>query len=48
MDVVGLILMIAGIVALLLSLAIALFNSPSGPSGPSQDGSTRPPPPPPR
>lgn len=29
MDVIGLILMIAGIAALVLSLAVALFNNPS-------------------
>ncbi len=38
MDTVGLILMIAGIAALLLSLGVALFNNPNRGSGSSDGG----------
>ncbi len=44
MDTVGLILMIAGIAALLLSLGVALFNNPNRGSGSSGgDGGGQPP-----
>ena len=44
MDVVGLILMIAGFAILLLSIGFALFNNSGEGDPPSQGGSTRPPP----
>ena len=43
MDTVGLILMIAGIAALLLSLGVALFNNPTRTSGGSADRDRQPP-----
>jgi hypothetical protein len=47
MNTVGVILMIAGAAALLLSLGLALFNNPSrGGQGQDPRGSDRPPPPP--
>ena len=42
MDTVGLILMIAGIAALLLSLGVALFNNPNRGNG-ADDGGGQPP-----
>ncbi|HKJ34951.1 MAG TPA: DUF6458 family protein [Solirubrobacterales bacterium] len=48
MNTVGVILMVAGAAALVLSLALALFNRPSAPDDPRNDPrrSDRPPPPP--
>ncbi len=45
MNTVGVILMIAGAAALVLSLGLALFNNPSRGQGQDPRGSDRPPPP---
>ena len=45
MDTVGLILMIAGVLMLVLSFAVALFNSNNGPGSGGRPPSNQPPPP---